>query len=40
MTILDLCLIIVAGGLISAGFIGITKNPISRYLMRDMEDVN
>ena len=40
MTPLDLSLIIIAGGLISAGFIGITNNPISRYLMRDLEDVN
>lgn len=39
MTILDISLIIVAGGLIVAGFIGITKNPISRYLMRDLEEM-
>lgn len=39
MTILDLSLIIIAGGLISAGFIGITNNPISRYLMRDLEEM-
>ena len=38
MTVLDISLIIIAGGLISAGFIGITNNPISRYLMKDMEN--
>lgn len=37
MTVLDISLFIIAGGLISAGFIGITNNPISRYLMKDME---
>lgn len=38
MTILDISLIIIASGLISGGFIGITNNPISRYLMRDLEE--
>ena len=37
MTPLDISLIIIAGGLIGGGFIGITNNPISRYLMRDFE---
>lgn len=37
MTIFDFSLIIIAGGLIGAGFIGITNNPISRYLMKDLE---
>lgn len=40
MTILDIILITIASGLISAGFIGITNNPISRYLMRDLEKKN
>lgn len=39
MTILDISLIIIAGGLIGAGFIGLTKNPISKYLMKDLEEV-
>lgn len=37
MTILDITLITIASGLITAGFIGITNNPISRYLMKDFE---
>ena len=37
MTIFDISLIIIAGGLIGTGFIGVTKNPISRYLLRDVE---
>ena len=37
MTNLDFILITIAASLISAGFIGITNNPISRYLMRDLE---
>ena len=39
MNILEICMIVIAGGLIGAGFIGITNNPISRYLMRDLEEI-
>ena len=38
MTIFEISFIIVAVGLIGAGFVGITNNPISRYLMKDLEE--